>query len=60
MTQLTPAEIDLITERKVTVIHCPESNFKLGSGICPVNELNGKVNLCVGTNPLFFPFFLFV
>lgn len=31
------------------LVHCPESNLKLGSGICPVSSL-GKVNVCVGTD----------
>ncbi|MBT8434966.1 MAG: amidohydrolase family protein, partial [Gammaproteobacteria bacterium] len=33
------------------VVHCPESNLKLGSGICPLASLleNG-VNVCLGTD----------
>ncbi|MDG0996835.1 MAG: TRZ/ATZ family hydrolase [Gammaproteobacteria bacterium] len=39
MTQLTAEEISLVAEAGVTVVHCPESNLKLASGFCPVNEL---------------------
>ena len=39
MTQLTQEEISLVAEAGVTVVHCPESNLKLASGFCPVNEL---------------------
>ncbi|MCA1714074.1 MAG: amidohydrolase family protein, partial [Gammaproteobacteria bacterium] len=35
MTQLTDAEIALCAERGVSVVHCPESNLKLASGLCP-------------------------
>jgi guanine deaminase len=32
-------EIDLIAKKKVTVAHCPSSNFNLSSGIAPVRRL---------------------
>ena len=35
MTQLTDAEIELVAEHGVQVVHCPHSNLKLASGICP-------------------------
>ena len=51
MTQLTTEEIDLVTERGVHVVHCPESNMKLASGICPVPALLAKgVNIALGTD----------
>jgi 5-methylthioadenosine/S-adenosylhomocysteine deaminase len=51
MTQLEPAEIDLIAHYGVNVIHCPESNLKLASGFCPVGKLqtNG-INVALGTD----------
>jgi 5-methylthioadenosine/S-adenosylhomocysteine deaminase len=51
MTQLTPAEIALCAERGVSVVHCPESNMKLGSGFCPADALHrAGVNLAIGTD----------
>ncbi|OUR82585.1 N-ethylammeline chlorohydrolase [Marinomonas sp. 42_23_T18] len=51
MTQLTEHEIDLIAERDVKVVHCPESNLKLASGFCPVGALRAKgVTLALGTD----------
>jgi 5-methylthioadenosine/S-adenosylhomocysteine deaminase len=34
-----------------SVVHCPESNLKLGSGICPVAQLLGRgVRVALGTD----------
>lgn len=50
-TQLLPAEIDLLAAAGAHVIHCPESNLKLASGICPVAELlKAGVNVALGTD----------
>jgi 5-methylthioadenosine/S-adenosylhomocysteine deaminase len=51
MTQLTPGEIALLAERGAHVAHCPESNLKLASGFCPVEQLRrAGVNLALGTD----------
>jgi 5-methylthioadenosine/S-adenosylhomocysteine deaminase len=51
MTQLTEGEIHLCAERGVSVVHCPESNLKLASGLCPVAALQrAGVNLAIGTD----------
>lgn len=51
MTQLTPAEIALCAERGVNVVHCPESNLKLASGLCPVGALRqAGVPVALGTD----------
>jgi 5-methylthioadenosine/S-adenosylhomocysteine deaminase len=51
MTQLTDDEITLLAKRGVHVIHCPESNMKLASGICPVSKLLAAgVNVALGTD----------
>ncbi|MEY2700635.1 MAG: hypothetical protein RIQ52_1390 [Pseudomonadota bacterium] len=51
MTQLLASEIDLLADRGVSVIHCPESNMKLASGFCPVTPLHqAGVTLALGTD----------
>jgi len=51
MTNLSPEEIELVAERGVSVIHCPESNMKLASGFCPVSELTKSgVLVALGTD----------
>jgi 5-methylthioadenosine/S-adenosylhomocysteine deaminase len=51
MTQLTDEDIALISKKGVHVVHCPESNLKLGSGICPVSKLLAAgANVCLGTD----------
>ncbi|MCP4471239.1 MAG: TRZ/ATZ family hydrolase [Gammaproteobacteria bacterium] len=51
MTELNEFEIERIAEAGVNVAHCPESNLKLASGICPLTTLLDKgVNVCLGTD----------
>ena len=51
MTQLNEDEIKLIKRYGVHVVHCPESNLKLASGFCPVNQLTAdKINVAIGTD----------
>jgi 5-methylthioadenosine/S-adenosylhomocysteine deaminase len=51
MTELNEFEIERVAEAGVNIAHCPESNLKLGSGICPVADLlEHGVNLCLGTD----------
>lgn len=51
MTQLTDAEVELIAECGVKVIHCPQSNLKLGAGFCPVARLRQHgVTVGLGTD----------
>jgi 5-methylthioadenosine/S-adenosylhomocysteine deaminase len=51
MTQLLPAEIETLAESGAHVVHCPESNLKLGSGLCPVHRLvQAGVNVALGTD----------
>lgn len=50
-TQLTKQDQQLIQKRKANIIHCPESNLKLASGFCPVNDLlNLEINVALGTD----------
>lgn len=51
MTHLTNEEISLSAEQGIHVVHCPESNLKLASGICPVSQLlDAGANVCLGTD----------
>lgn len=51
MTQLEDAEIDALAASGAHVVHCPESNLKLASGLCPVAYLLGQgINVALGTD----------
>jgi len=51
VTQISPEEISMFAETNVQVVHCPTSNAKLASGICPVTELlRADVNIGLGTD----------
>ena len=51
MTQLRDDEISLLATHGAQVVHCPESNMKLASGICRVDNLRqAGVNVAVGTD----------
>jgi len=51
MTDLTDGEIDLLATKGAHVVHCPDSNMKLGSGRCPVHRLlQAGVNVALGTD----------
>lgn len=51
MTQLNEDDIDTLVESSASVVHCPESNMKLASGMCPVAKLIDKgVTVALGTD----------
>ena len=51
MTQLQDDEIELLASCGSHVIHCPESNMKLASGICPAHKLlDAGINVALGTD----------
>lgn len=51
MTQLLDDEIDLLAASGSHVVHCPKSNMKLASGICPVDRLlKAGINVALGTD----------
>ncbi len=50
-TCLSPADIDALAACGAAVVHCPESNLKLGSGVCPAADLLGRgVRVALGTD----------
>lgn len=51
MTQLDERDIDRLAQSGTHVVHCPQSNLKLASGICPAPALlKAGVNVSVGTD----------
>ena len=51
MTQVVEADIDLLAAAGATVVHCPESNLKLGNGVCPLPLLLGRgLRAALGTD----------
>ncbi len=49
--KLTSEEIVLLAEGRASLVHCPESNLKLASGVAPVPEmLQLGLNLALGTD----------
>lgn len=51
MTQVDDRDLELLRQSGAHVVHCPESNLKLASGLCPVEWLlNNGVNVAIGTD----------
>lgn len=51
MTQLEPGDCERLAKADAAVIHCPQSNLKLGSGFSPVAALRGAgVRVGIGTD----------
>lgn len=51
MTQINEEDLNLLVETGTHVIHCPESNLKLASGFCPVQQLmDNNINVALGTD----------
>ena len=51
MTAVADDEIRLVAERGARVIHCPHSNMKLASGVCPVTEFQAAGTIVgIGTD----------
>ncbi|HUH37494.1 MAG TPA: TRZ/ATZ family hydrolase [Spongiibacteraceae bacterium] len=48
---LTSDDIALLATHNSHVVHCPESNLKLASGFCPVQQLrDAGINVALGTD----------
>ncbi|EQD65008.1 chlorohydrolase/deaminase family protein [mine drainage metagenome] len=51
VTTLDAADLERLARARSSVIHCPESNLKLGSGFCPVADLRAAgVQVALGTD----------
>lgn len=51
MTQLSETEISMVASAGSSVVHCPESNLKLASGLCPLAALaEAGVHTALGTD----------
>ncbi len=51
MTQLNDDDINIAADHRINVVHCPESNLKLASGICPTAALiEAGINVTLGTD----------
>ena len=51
MTQIEGDDIPRLADAGVHIVHCPDSNMKLASGVCPVAALDAAgVNVCIGTD----------
>lgn len=51
MTQIDDSDLSLLQQTGAHVIHCPESNLKLASGLSPVQKLrDAGVNVAIGTD----------
>jgi 5-methylthioadenosine/S-adenosylhomocysteine deaminase len=51
MTQVNDIDISILQTTGAHVVHCPESNLKLASGLCPVQSLlDNNINVALGTD----------
>jgi len=51
MTQISDSDLAHLTHAGGHVVHCPESNLKLASGLCPVQKLiDSDINVSIGTD----------
>lgn len=51
MVHVTDEQMRLVGKRGASIVHCPWSNLKLGSGICPLNSImEAGINVALGTD----------
>lgn len=51
MTQISDEDFAILEQKKPSLVHCPESNLKLVSGMCPIEKLHQLgINVALGTD----------
>lgn len=51
MTQVSDKDLEIMAHGKPNIVHCPLSNMKLASGVCPVPKLQSVgLNVALGTD----------
>lgn len=51
MTQINEEDLEILAQGKPHIVHCPESNMKLASGACPVEQFQKiGLNVALGTD----------
>jgi 5-methylthioadenosine/S-adenosylhomocysteine deaminase len=51
MTQIDKEDLEILAAHKPNIVHCPESNMKLASGISPLAQLKALgINVALGTD----------
>ncbi|MDR3492703.1 MAG: TRZ/ATZ family hydrolase [Gammaproteobacteria bacterium] len=51
MTQIDDEDLEIVAKTKPQIVHCPESNMKLASGSCPVQQFQSLgLNVALGTD----------
>lgn len=51
MTQIDDSDMEQLAHSGAHIVHCPESNLKLASGLCPVQKLmDHGINVTIGTD----------
>ncbi len=51
MTQINDEDLQILEAERPQIVHCPESNMKLASGVCPVEKFKTlKLNVALGTD----------
>lgn len=51
MVHVDDSDIDACAQAAVSVVHCPQSNLKLGNGVAPVARFKtGDINVALGTD----------
>jgi 5-methylthioadenosine/S-adenosylhomocysteine deaminase len=51
MTQINDTDLEILQQSRPNIVHCPESNMKLASGMCPVETLTKLgINVAIGTD----------